>query len=383
MTSGRDSHAHPAHTVVRDTHTDVRDKPHPAIKWICFHVECTRFRAKMNVRAACRRFRPIFRRKPVRSSPIASPTRPMPLPAPVRWFFDALLRLLRRGQNVLARPGGQILLAAAAGALLSWIGLMLWWQSGQGPQAVLPAAVRPQIDPQTGRMQKPLSFANQEAFDRTLARSLETVELPSMAQRAALQILPSVVHIRIEGEGKEISSGSGVVIKDDGTVLTNFHVVAEAKPPARIVLTFADGTESIGQVAQVYPDKDLAIVKPQGIPDDLQPATLSGSGSLVPGDMVVAVGFPFGIGPSVTSGVVSGLNRVFVDPDSGQRLGGLIQFDAAANPGSSGGPLVNRQGEVVGIVTAIYSPSKARTFVGIGFATTMDSAGAAMGVPPF
>lgn len=171
--------------------------------------------------------------------------------------------------------------------------------------------------------------------------------------------------------------------KDDGTVLTNFHVVAEAKPPARLVLTFADGTESVGQVLQVFPDKDLAIVKPQSIPDDLQPATLSGSGSLLPGDTVVAVGFPFGIGPSVTAGVVSGLNRVFVDPDTGHRLGGLIQFDAAANPGSSGGPLVNRQGEVVGIVTAIYSPSKARTFVGIGFATTMDSAGSAMGVPPF
>ena len=314
----------------------------------------------------------------------------MPLPAPVRLRFDALRRRLRRLQGALSRPAGQILLAAGAGALVSWIGLMLWWQSGQGPQAVLPAAVRPQTDPKTGRVQKPLSFANQEAFDRTLARSLESIDLPSMAQRAALQILPSVVHLRIEAEAgpgktasREISSGSGVVIKDDGTVLTNFHVVADAKHPARLVLTFADGTESVGQVLQVFPDKDLAIVKPQSIPDDLQPATLSGSGSLVPGDTVVAVGFPFGIGPSVTAGVVSGLNRVFVDPDTGHRLGGLIQFDAAANPGSSGGPLANRQGEVVGIVTAIYSPSKARTFVGIGFATTMDSAGSALGVPPF
>lgn len=307
----------------------------------------------------------------------------MHLTTPVRWLLDALRRLIRWGRDSFARPSGQIVLAAVTGAFLSWIGLTLWWHSGRGPQAVLPAAVRPQTDPRTGRLQKPLSFANQEAFDRTLARSLESINLPSMAQRAALQILPSVVHIRIEGEGKEVSSGSGVVIKDDGTVLTNFHVVADAKPPARLVLSFADGTESVGQVLQAFPDKDLAIVKPQSIPDDLQPATLSGSGSLLPGDTVVAVGFPFGIGPSVTAGVVSGLNRVFVDPDTGQRLGGLIQFDAAANPGSSGGPLVNQQGEVVGIVTAIYSPAKARTFVGIGFATTMDSAGAAMGVPPF
>ena len=314
MTSDRDRRAHHALAIVLDN-------PHPAIKWIRGDIKGACFRAKMDVNAHGR------------ISLFGSIAPSMPLLAPLRWLFEAPRRLLRWGREALARPAGQILLAAAAGALLSWIGLTLWWQSGQGPQAVLPAAVRPQMDSKTGRVQKPLTFANQEAFDRTLARSLESVDLPSMAQRAALQILPSVVHLRIEGESKEISSGSGVVIKDDGTVLTNFHVVAEAKPPARLVLTFADGTESVGQVLQVFPDKDLAIVKPQSIPDDLQPATLSGSGSLLPGDIVVAVGFPFG--------------------------------------------------EVVGIVTAIYSPSKARTFVGIGFATTMDSAGSAMGVPPF
>jgi S1-C subfamily serine protease len=160
-------------------------------------------------------------------------------------------------------------------------------------------------------------------------------------------------------------------------------VVADTARGARLTMTFADGSESPATVMQVFPDKDLAVVRPQRIPDDLQAATLAGSGNLQPGDQVVAVGFPFGIGPSVTAGVVSGLNREFIDPQSEQHLGGLIQFDAAANPGSSGGPLVNRQGEVVGIVTAIYSPTKTRTFIGIGFATTLESAGAAMGVPPF
>jgi S1-C subfamily serine protease len=98
---------------------------------------------------------------------------------------------------------------------------------------------------------------------------------------------------------------------------------------------------------------------------------------------VVVVGFPFGIGPSVSAGVVSGLNRQFKSPDGNQALSGLIQFDAAANPGNSGGPLVNMSGEVIGIVTAILNPTSARTFIGIGFATTIESAGSAVGLPPF
>jgi S1-C subfamily serine protease len=110
---------------------------------------------------------------------------------------------------------------------------------------------------------------------------------------------------------------------------------------------------------------------------------LGSSQQLHAGDGVVAVGFPFGIGQSVSSGVVSGLNRQFKSPDGKQVLTGLIQFDAAANPGNSGGPLVNMSGEVVGIVTAILNPTSARTFIGIGFATTIESAGNAVGLPPF
>ncbi len=102
-----------------------------------------------------------------------------------------------------------------------------------------------------------------------------------------------------------------------------------------------------------------------------------------PGDEVVAVGFPFGIGPSVSSGVVSGLNREFRSPEGDRVLTQLIQFDAAANPGSSGGPLVTMQGEVVGIVTAILNPTESRTFVGIGFAVTIAVAGRAVGMHPF
>jgi len=106
-------------------------------------------------------------------------------------------------------------------------------------------------------------------------------------------------------------------------------------------------------------------------------------GDLAPGDQVVAVGFPFGIGPSASAGIVSGLKRQFRSPDGQQMLTNLIQFDAAANPGNSGGPLVTMDGEVVGIVTAILNPNRQRVFIGIGFAVPIENAAAAAGMPPF
>jgi S1-C subfamily serine protease len=199
-------------------------------------------------------------------------------------------------------------------------------------------------------------------------------------QGAVVHVQSFVTDPKNKDQDKESGVGTGVVIKDDGTILTNFHVIAGAK---KLKVTFFDGTEAEATVVAVQPDKDLAVIKPQKIPDDLEPAILGSSQQLLPGDMVVAVGFPFGIGPSVSAGVVSGLNRQFKSPDGTQVLTGLIQFDAAANPGNSGGPLVNVSGEVVGIVTAILNPTSARTFIGIGFATTIESAGSAVGLPPF
>ena len=227
----------------------------------------------------------------------------------------------------------------------------------------------------------------QKDIDAAVLHTLQTKDLPSQSAKAAAAIQGAVVHVQayIDDPKKketEIESGvgSGVVIKDDGTILTNFHVISGAK---KLRVTFFDGTEADAIVIGVQPEKDLAVLKPQKIPDDLEPAILGSSQQLLPGDAVVAVGFPFGIGPSVSSGVVSGLNRHFKSPDGKQSLSGLIQFDAAANPGNSGGPLINMSGEVVGIVTAILNPTSARTFIGIGFATTIESAGNAVGLPPF
>ncbi len=112
-------------------------------------------------------------------------------------------------------------------------------------------------------------------------------------------------------------------------------------------------------VLSTQPENDLAVLRAKTIPDDLEAATMRSTADLAPGDQVVAVGFPFGIGPSVSAGVVSGLKREFRSPDGKQMLTNLIQFDAAANPGNSGGPLVTMDGEVVGIVTAILNPEPA------------------------
>ena len=227
----------------------------------------------------------------------------------------------------------------------------------------------------------------QKDIDAAVLHTLHSKDLPSQSSKAAAAVQGAVVRVvafsadpKNKDSDMESGLGTGVVVKDDGTILTNFHVVAGAK---KLRVTFFDGTESEALVISVQPDKDLAVLKPQKIPDDLEAAILGSSQQLVPGDIVVAVGFPYGIGPSVSSGVVSGLNRHFKSPDGQQMLKGLIQFDAAANSGNSGGPLVNASGEVVGIVTAILNPTSAGTFIGIGFATTIESAGNAVGLPPF
>lgn len=226
----------------------------------------------------------------------------------------------------------------------------------------------------------------QDDIDAAVLHTLETKTLPSRAARAAASVMPSVVRVRGYDEDDEPGAGermngvgSGVVIVDNGTILTNLHVVTGAK---RMSVTFFDGTESEVDVIRVYPENDLAVIKAKKLPDDLQPATLGSTAHLQPGDDVVAVGFPFGIGPSTSAGVVSGLDREFRSREGKRILTGLIQFDAAANPGNSGGPLVTMSGEVVGIVTAILNPT-GPTFIGIGFAATIESAGAAVGIPPF
>jgi S1-C subfamily serine protease len=226
----------------------------------------------------------------------------------------------------------------------------------------------------------------QKDIDAAVLHTLNTKTLPSTAARAYDEIRPSVV--RVDGlghdhEGEEDTvrgTGSGVVILDSGVILTNLHVVSGAN---RLKVLFYDGTESDAQVVKTQPENDLAVIQVSSVPDDLIAATLRSTKDLAPGDEVIAVGFPFGIGPSVSAGVVSGLRREFRSPEGQKVLTNLIQFDAAANPGSSGGPLVTADGHVVGIVTAILNPNNQGVFAGIGFAVPIENAAAAVGLPPF
>lgn len=329
---------------------------------------------------------------------IYSGSRPARVDAsPVRGAADARLPESRPDAPAPARFKRPWVTTKRQAALLGWV--------GGAVLAIALASVylgsRPAPRPVT-----------QEDIDAAVLHTLENKALPSRTAKAAAIVAPSVVRVRGFGElpkikGKaqpkrsraperapsagpdkgtgdsestELSVGSGVVVVDNGIILTNLHVVFGAQ---RVTVTFHDGSESEAELVSVHPENDLAVIKARKIPDDLPAATLGSADQLKPGDEVVAVGFPMGIGPSVSGGVVSGLNREFRSPEGDRVLTQLIQFDAAANPGSSGGPLVTMQGDVVGIVTAILSPNRSRTFIGIGFAVTIGAAGSAVGMHPF
>lgn len=235
----------------------------------------------------------------------------------------------------------------------------------------------------TPQAQRPVT---QEDIDRAVARTLETKPVPSPAVKAYQAVRPSLVRVRAIGDGLEYdeymqrATGSGVVIIDKGVILTSLHVIAGA---SRVRVQFEDGLEAEASVVSVQPEMDLAILQAKQVPDDLQAATLRSAKHLIEGEHVTAVGFPFGIGPSVSHGVISGLKREYQAPDGERQMSNLIQFDAAANPGSSGGPLVNAAGEVIGIVTAILATSEKAGFSGIAFAVPIEMAAGAAGLPPF
>ena len=253
----------------------------------------------------------------------------------------------------------------------------------------------------------------QDDINRAVLKTMETQVMPSEYARAYDNIRPSVVRVvsyikksRLKdteeklaartakpkplgpaqedttGESDEVENGvgTGFVIVDKGIILTNLHVVSGAD---RIKVIFHDGLEASADITGVQAENDLAVLQAAKIPDDMIAATMRSTGDLAPGDKVLAVGFPFGIGPSASAGVISGLGRVFRSPEGKQEMKNLIQFDAAANPGNSGGPLVTMDGEVVGVVTAILNPTSARTFLGIGFAVPIENAASAAGLPPF
>jgi putative serine protease PepD len=232
------------------------------------------------------------------------------------------------------RGGYRLLLGAGAGVvLLAAITVLTLLLAGYGGPARAPAA------PPT-------------------PTATPTLAIPVIYQR----LLPSMVVIRTPRE-----LGAGFIVSDTGAILTANHVVAGAK---HITVTFADGTTAGAAIVAADPRQDTATLRPAKLPQVVVPANLGGNPVI--GTQVVAIGNPLGLDYSVSSGVVSGLNRTAVTHDG--RFSGLIQFDAAVNAGSSGGPLVDEHGLVVGIVVSIADPAGNDVFAGIGFAAPVGTA---------
>jgi putative serine protease PepD len=206
-------------------------------------------------------------------------------------------------------------------------------------------------------------------------------------------VQPSVVSITVTTQGGQ-SEGSGVVMRSDGTILTNNHVVADAAQGGQIAVKFSDGKKSTATVVGTDPATDLAVIRASGV-SGVKPATFGNSDQLQVGDPVVAIGSPLGLEGSVTSGIISALHRTLSEGGSDQQqlpqmpglpglpggqsgsgatIGDAIQTDAAINPGNSGGPLVNGYGQVVGVNTAIATSGGGNGNIGVGFAIPIDTA---------
>lgn len=206
----------------------------------------------------------------------------------------------------------------------------------------------------------------------TVAEALASATPPPPYSQLVYRVVqPALVLIESEDADEDGSLGTGVVVNDNGDILTALHVVTGA---ASIQITFADGTESGAEIIVEQPENDIALLRPVQPPDQIFPAILGNPGAMRVGDEAFVVGNPFGLYSSMSAGVISGFDRSFRPVSSTVRLTGLIQIDAAVNPGNSGGPLLNRAGQVIGIVTGIVNPTDEEFFVGIGFAVPINVA---------
>jgi putative serine protease PepD len=208
----------------------------------------------------------------------------------------------------------------------------------------------------------------------TVSHTADTPAPSGTPQAVAEEVLPSVVKINVSGDSGQ-GSGSGIILSSDGEILTNNHVVEVLGSNGKMSVAFNDGTVVAATVVGADPVTDLAVIKAEGV-SDLTPATLGDSDNLDVGEGVVAIGSPFGLQATVTSGIVSALNRpvsVGTSNDGTDTTYPAIQTDAAINPGNSGGPLMNLAGEVVGINSSIRTSSSGATgdeggSIGLGFA---------------
>jgi S1-C subfamily serine protease len=236
-------------------------------------------------------------------------------------------------------------LVAVVVPLLLVLAALAWWRAGDGPAQISRADV---------------NRAVQQGIERAAQQQRQAAPDAATAYRTILPSLVTVIAGDAAGAGSSL--GTGVLISADGRILTALHVVADA---ATIQVQYSDGGKGSARVQRRQPADDIAVLVPVSLPEMVVPAVLGGGAQV--GDPVFAVGNPLGLRASLTAGVVSALDRT-IRVEGARTLEGLIQFDAAVNPGNSGGPLLNRAGQVVGVVTGLANPSKQPYFVGIGFA---------------
>ena len=188
---------------------------------------------------------------------------------------------------------------------------------------------------------------------------------PSVVYITSIEVRRSVFSLNVYEIPQ--GTGSGFVWDTDGRIVTNYHVVGDA---SRVEVTLGDKSVYKGIMVGAAPDKDIAVLQISAPADTLKPLPLGDSKSLLVGQKVFAIGNPFGLDHTITSGIVSALDRE-ITAVTGRTIQGVIQTDAAINPGNSGGPLLDSAGRLIGVNTAIYSPSGASA--GIGFAVPVDA----------
>ena len=269
---------------------------------------------------------------------------------------------LWRGRLQQLRARARSATPFVSGVLAAFVALLLYNVVAPGPPPLTPRDVN-------------------DTVAQMLASATPAPAYSALAYRA---IQPSLVLIQTQftdaNGAVEDGLGSGVIVDDRGDILTSLHVVANA---TEIQITFADGTQSSAEVAASQPENDIAVLRASRLPEQLIPATLGNPGAMHIGDEAFVVGHPLGLYGSMSVGVISGLDRSFQPPGDAPQLQGLIQIDAAVNPGNSGGPLLNRYGQVIGIVTGLVNPTRQEVFIGIGFAVPINVAGGAAGMPPY
>lgn len=199
---------------------------------------------------------------------------------------------------------------------------------------------------------------------------LSAAEVYEQLRPAVVEITSTVSARSPFGQPSE-GSGSGIIIDEQGFILTNYHVIADA---ANLEVRFADGTTVSAQVVGRDPGNELAIIRVDVLDKELVPAPLGDSDAVQVGDLVLAIGNPFNLEGTLTQGIVSALGRTYAPEDGTRPIRNMIQTDAAVNPGNSGGPLLDCQGEVIGINTLLENPTGDRVNVGVAFAVPINTA---------